>query len=226
MVIKGKVSVLIPAHNEARFIKATVENIKNIPEVDEIIVVDDASDDNTAQLARAAGAIVFTLPTNLGKGGALNKGLEMVTGDIVAMIDGDLADTALEARKLIIPILEKKADMTIARFPRTGKKAGLGLVKGLARNGIKFFTGLEMDAPLSGQRVMTKDVILAIGNFASGYGVEVGLTIDVARKGFKLLEVDTYMGHNETGRDLKGFIHRGKQFIHVARVLTKHLFSR
>lgn len=221
-----KVSVIIPAHNESAYIKATVENILAIPEVDEVVVVDDASVDNTSELAGDAGATVITLTGNLGKGGALNKGLELATGEIIALIDGDLGSSAGEARKLIIPVIEGKADMTIARFPRAQKKGGFGLVKGLARKGIKHFTGLEMDAPLSGQRVMKREVINTVGPFASGYGVEVGLTIDVARKGLRVMEVETHMAHNETGRDLKGFIHRGKQFIHVAKVLTKRMFSR
>lgn len=223
---KSKVTVIIPAYNEAQFIKATVENIKSIPEVDEVIVVDDASLDNTSELAQAPGVTVITLAVNMGKGGALNIGLEHVTGDIVAMVDGDLGETAGEVRKLILPVLEDRADMTIARFPKANKKGGFGLVKGLARKGIKQFTGLTMEAPLSGQRVMKKEIIMAIGHFASGYGVEVGLTIDVVRKGFRVLEVDTNMAHNETGRDIRGFIHRGKQFWHVAKVLTKRLFSR
>lgn len=220
------VSVIIPAHNEAQYIKDTVENVKAIPEVDEIIVVDDASSDDTAELAQIAGAKVIKLANNLGKGGALNKGIAEVTGDIIALLDGDLGKSSAEARKLILPVLEEKTDMTIARFPRSNKKAGFGLVKGLARNGIRYFTGLTMDAPLSGQRVMTREVIRSIGFFASGYGVEVGLTIDVVRKGFRAMEVETNMSHNETGRDLKGFMHRGKQFLHVAKVLAKRLIKR
>lgn len=223
----SKVSVIIPAHNEALYITDTVESIKAIPEVDEVIVVDDASTDNTSVLASAAGANVFTLATNMGKGGALNKGIELITGDIVALLDGDLGRSAGEARKLILPVVEGKADMTIARFPRAKKKGGFGMVKGLAKNGIKMYTGLEMEAPLSGQRVMRKEIIETIGGyFASGYGVEVGLTIDVARKGFRIKEIETNMTHNETGRNFKGFTHRGKQFVHVAKELTKRLFSR
>lgn len=220
------VSVIIPAHNEAQYIKDTVENVKAISEVDEIIVVDDASSDDTAKLAEIAGAKVIKLANNLGKGGALNKGLTIVKGDIIALLDGDLGKSSAEARKLILPVLEEKTDMTIARFPRSNKKAGFGLVKGLARTGIRHFTGLTMEAPLSGQRVMTREVINSIGSFASGYGVEVGLTIDVVRKGFSAMEVETNMSHNETGRDLKGFMHRGKQFLHVVKVLAKRLVTR
>lgn len=221
-----EVSVLIPAYNESIHIYDTVRAVKEVPEVNEIIVVDDASADNTAELAEKAGARVIRLELNIGKGGALNKGMTAVTGDIIALVDGDLGRTAGDVRKLILPVLEDRFDMTIARFPRARKKGGFGLVKGLARNGIKFFTGLEMMSPLSGQRVMTRQVFDALGCFASGYGVEVGLTIDVARRGFRILEVDVNMTHAETGRDLKGFLHRGKQFVHVLKVLASRAVMR
>ncbi len=223
---QNKVSILIPAHNEEKYIAETIAAVSKLPEVNEIIVVDDASVDDTARLAVAAGALVISLPENLGKGGALNKGLSSVDGDIIALVDGDLGATAREISRLIAPVLAGEVDMTIAKFPRARKKGGFGLVKGLARKGIKFFTGIEVLAPLSGQRVMKRKVIEALGGFESGYGVEVGMTIDVIRKGFSIREVEVNMTHAETGRDLRGFLHRGKQFAHVARVLARRLVVR
>ena len=222
----SRVTVLIPAHNESIRIYDTVRAVKKVPEVNEIIVVDDASQDNTAELAQKAGARVIRLNTNLGKGGALNKGMEEVSGSVIALVDGDLGSTAGDVRKLILPVLHGEADMTIARFKKAKKKGGFGLVKGMASKGIKFFTGLEMMSPLSGQRVMTREVFKSLGRFASGYGVEVGLTIDVARKGFRIREVDVNMTHAETGRDLKGFAHRGKQFVHILKVLASRIVVR
>lgn len=220
MASQARVSVVIPAHNEAARIADTVKGVLAIPEVSEIIVVDDASSDETAALARQAGATVVSLPNNMGKGGALNTGVARATGDIVALLDGDLGSSSKEARALILPVLQNTADMTIAQFPRAKKKGGFGLVKNLARAGIRRFAGLESSAPLSGQRVMTRQVLEQVVPFASGYGVEVALTIKVARSGFRVLEVPTQMSHAETGRDLRGFMHRGKQFVHVARVLA------
>jgi len=225
-VAQSKVSVLIPAHNEEKYIFETVSAVSSIPEVSEIVVVNDASADNTAKLAVEAGAVVISTTKNLGKGGALNKGMEQLSGDIIALVDGDLGATAAEVKKLILPVLEGQADMTVAKFPRALKKGGFGLVKGLARGGIKFFTGLEVLAPLSGQRVMKREVITALGGFESGYGVEVGMTIDASRKGFSIMEVEVNMTHAETGRDLSGFLHRGKQFVHVFRVLTRRAVKR
>ncbi|HBQ85947.1 MAG TPA: glycosyl transferase, partial [Syntrophomonas sp.] len=73
----------------------------------------------------------------------------------------------------------------------------------------------------SGQRAMTREVLEAVTPFREGYGVELGMTIKALQKGFRIMEVPTTMTHNETGRDLKGFLHRGKQFVDVVRVIRQ-----
>jgi len=215
------ISVLIPAHNESQTVAATVDAVMSIPQVQQVVVVDDASSDQTASLAEGAGAEVIRLPANRGKGGALNAGLPHLRGDIIALIDADLGESAHELAILLAPVLEGRADMTVARFPRARTKGGFGLVKGLARKGIYYYTGLLVQAPLSGQRVMRRQVLNVVIPFASGYGVEVGMTIDVARRGFRVEEVETNMTHHETGRDLRGWIHRGRQFAHVVITLAR-----
>ncbi|MCD5406982.1 MAG: glycosyltransferase family 2 protein [Desulfotomaculum sp.] len=215
------VSVIIPAYNESRYIRRTVTAVWAIPEVNEVLVVDDGSTDDTALLATQAGARVIKLAQNSGKGGALTRGVAVSTGTVLLFLDGDLGSSAGHARQLLLPILAQQADMTIAKLPLTGKKAGFGLVKGLARAGIRYFTALQVQAPLSGQRALTKTVANKLIPLASGYGVEVGLTIKVARWGYRILEIAVPITHAETGRDLAGFKHRGRQFIHVAKELWR-----
>lgn len=216
-----RVTAVIPAYNEAKYITDTVTSLASIPEIGEIIVVNDCSSDRTAELAAAAGATVINLDRNMGKGAALNKGVAEAAADIYLILDGDLGASAREAGRLIRPVLAGRADMTVAQFPPALRKGGFGLVKGLARLGIKLNTGLEMKSPLSGQRAMTREVLENVIPFASGYGVEVGLTIRTARVGFRVVEVPCAMTHAETGRDLKGFMHRGRQFWHIILVLAK-----
>jgi hypothetical protein len=222
------VTVLIPAYNESGSIRFTVEAVKSLDKVSQVIVVNDCSSDNTGELARAAGAEVIDLPKNLGKGGAMNHGLQYVRGNVIALLDGDLGKTAADVEKLLEPVLNDKADMTIAKFPPAKKKGGFGMVNLLARKGIRWFTGLEAACPLSGQRVITKAILEKLGPapFESGFGVEVGLTIDLFRLGFRVREIPVQMSHAETGRDLAGFIHRGRQFFYVVLVLAKRLLKR
>ncbi|MGE5583391.1 MAG: glycosyltransferase family 2 protein [Bacillota bacterium] len=220
------VTALIPAYNESKTIQATVQAIKETGLVNQIIVINDCSQDDTSRLAQEAGAEVLDLPRNLGKGGALNCGLSLAQGTIIALLDGDLGKTASEVAKLIEPVRSNKADLTIGRFPPAKKKGGFGLVTLLAKKGIRWFTGLEVSSPLSGQRVMRREVLDKVGPFESGFGVEVGLTIDVFRHGFRVKEVPVLMTHAETGRNLAGFVHRGHQFMDVVLVLASRLIKR
>ena len=77
-----------------------------------------------------------------------------------------------------------------------------------------------MSTPLSGQRAMTVDAFRAVSPFAPGFGMEVAMTVDALRAGFRVVEVPVEMSHRETGRDLAGFVHRGKQFKDILEALA------
>lgn len=220
------ISIIIPAYNEEYKIKDTLENIKNIKEINEVIVVDDGSSDKTSLIAsnvKDDKIKVFTLDKNRGKGYALNYGLKiaMKNADIIGFLDGDLGSSSSEVKKLIDPILNNEADVIIAKFPPAKKKGGLGFVKGLAKESVLEMTGKELDATLSGQRIFKKEVLEKFDEIPFGYGVEVGMTIDILKYGYTIKEVLVNMTHSETGRNLKGFIHRGKQFYHIKKVLKQ-----
>ncbi|MFU8890820.1 MAG: glycosyltransferase family 2 protein [Anaerosomatales bacterium] len=219
---------LIPAFNEADRIAATLAALSSVAGIDDVIVVDDASSDDTAKIARSCGATVVQLEHNLGKGGALEAGVEHARDpDVLLLLDADLADTASQAGVLLSPVLTGIADMSIACFPRPAGKAGFGLVKGLARWGIRRLGGpFDAQAPLSGQRALNRGALAACRPFESGYGVEVALTIRALRAGLRLVEVPTTMAHAATGRDVAGFVHRGRQFGHVAAALLRLAVER
>ena len=220
------ISIIIPAYNEENKIKDTLESIKDIKEIDEIIVVDDGSSDKTSEVAKSVKSDkinVITQNQNRGKGYALNNGLKeaMKKADIIGFLDGDLGNTASEVEKLITPIINNECDVTIEKFPPAKKKGGLGFVKNLAKESVKEMTGVELTSTLSGQRIFKKEVLEIFDEIPFGYGVEVGMTIDILKNNFKIEEVLVNMTHSETGRDLKGFIHRGKQFYHIKKVVRQ-----
>jgi glycosyltransferase involved in cell wall biosynthesis len=219
-----KVSIVIPAYNEATRIANTIKSLKNLNEISEIIIVDDGSKDNTlisAKLEANSKVKVFSLDKNKGKGFALNYGLKQVSKDmdIIGFLDADLEDSASEVIKLIQPVIDNEADVVIAKFPSAKKKGGLGFVKRLAKESVLEMTGKELDATLSGQRIFKREVLEKFDEIPFGYGVEVGMTIDILNYGYRVSEILVNMTHNETGRNLKGFIHRGKQFYHIKKVL-------
>lgn len=228
-----KVTVLIPAFNEENNIEHTIKGLKNFNDtfckknrlILDIAVIDDGSQDQTSLKALDAGIEVLQLKRNKGKGNALREGLKKTDGDIIVFLDADLRESSSETFKLISPILNGEADVVIARFKPPGKKKGFGLVKTLAFYGVKFFTGQNVTSALSGQRAFKKEVLDAIGTVPEGFGIEVGMLIDILKKGFIVKEVDVDMYHDVTGRDLKGFLHRGKQFWHILKVLVSKAFA-
>lgn len=215
------ITIVIPAYNEEDRIAATIQAIKSLPVETEIMVVNDGSTDATSQRAREQGVKVLDIKPNRGKGGAMNAAVPLLDTDIVAFVDGDLGASAAEAYKILKPVIDGQCDLCIAAFPPPAKKGGFGLVKGTAARAIRKAGKVDVTAPLSGQRAMTREVLLAVTPFEEAYGVELGMSIKALRKGFRLMEVPTTMSHNETGRDLRGFIHRGKQFMDVLRVIRK-----
>jgi len=223
------ITALVPAHNEATRIADTVRAIGRVEGIDAVMVIDDGSTDATADVARAAGAEVLRLDSNVGKGAALDAGLARVSPEtrIVVLLDGDLGDSAGQAGVLLTPVLNGTADMSIAMFPRPANKAGFGLVMRLARFGIRRLGGpFEANAPLSGQRALSRKAVEVCTPFAFGYGVEVALTVRALRAGLVIVEVPTTMTHAATGRDIKGFTHRGRQFLHVLGALARLAVER
>jgi len=221
------VSAVIPAFNERERIAGTISALRGITGVDEIIVVDDGSSDDTAARAEDAGADTVLRQENAGKGAALSAGVAISSGDILLLIDADLGDTASEAGKLLNPVRTGTADMTIATFPVIpGKGGGVGLVVRLARWGIKRLTGRVLAAPLSGQRALTRKLLDEIGGFADGWGVEIALSVDALRGEFTVMEIPTTMTHRVTGRSPGEMLHRARQLSAAARTLITLWFRR
>lgn len=216
-----RISVIIPAFNEERNISFVISQAKKIENVEDIIVVDDGSGDLTAEKAADAGATVIRHEKNMGKGTALMTGFSAAKGDIIVFLDADLHFEVEDLGKLIEPVIRGRADMALAKFPKAKKRGGFGLVKGLARWGTYLMTGQSFSASLSGQRAFKREVLEYVGEIPGGFGAEVGLLIDVLRRGFKVVEVDVNMSHRETGRNFKDFVHRGRQFVDILVTLLR-----
>ena len=223
---------VIPAKDEAERITATVEAVLRIAAVDLVIVVDDGSSDGTAAAAEQAGAIVVRHQTNRGKAAAMESGAAAVAERDgtdprhLLFLDADLAGSATAAEPLIGPVRAGEADMTIGTLPTQtrpdgSRPGGHGVVVTLARAGIERATGWAPAPPLSGQRCLTREAFDAALPLARGFGVETALSIDLARQGFRILEVPIEVRHRATGSDLRGQVHRGRQFLHVGRALAR-----
>lgn len=223
-MMNSRVSAVIPAFNESAMLPVTLAALRRLDVIDEIVVVDDGSEDGSAAVARGAKTKVLRLDRNGGKGKALQAGVSMAGGDVLVLLDADLGDSAEEAHKLVAPVVANTADMVIGAFGAV-RPAGFGIVQSIARTGIGLVSGLKVDSPLSGQRALNRRVLQAVPRFASGFGAEVALTIDAVRAGLRVMEVPVAMNHAETGRDWAGFVHRGRQLLHVAAALLPRLIT-
>ena len=222
------VTAIVPAYNEENRIKNTILTLKNIKYVRHIYVINDGSTDKTYdEICSISGINIINQFPNKGKGQALYSGLQpaLKNSDVIVFVDADLEESVKDIEKLIIPILEDKADVTIAKFPPAKRKGGFGFVKRLAKRGVFINTGKKIDTALSGQRAFKSEVLKQINSSYKGYGVELEMIIDILNMGYEVLEVDVNMWHNETGRDLSGFVHRGRQFWQILIVLISKTFS-
>ncbi|MDR1421453.1 MAG: glycosyltransferase family 2 protein [Coriobacteriales bacterium] len=216
---------LIPAYNEADIIEETVAAVLTLPEVTRVLVVDDGSSDDTATKAEQAGAEVIRTPRNGGKGAALNRGaaalgLSARFEEKILLLDADLGETASDAACLLAPVLNDEADMTVGRLPSPTHKAGFGFVKRLAHKAIaERGGGFDAQAPLSGQRCLNAACLANCLPFASGYGVEVALTVRALQAGLRVVEVPVEMRHRATGRNLSGFLHRLRQYRDIRGII-------
>ncbi len=206
-------SVIIPAYRAAATIEETVRSARQIPAIGEVIVVDDGSRDATSEAARAAGAdSVITLAANEGKGAALLAGIAAAKYERLLLLDADLGASAVQAGPLVEALAAQGAPgMSVAVLPTRPGGAGFGIAMRLARITVRLLSGQQAAAPMSGQRAITADLVRHIG-VAPRFGVEVGLTVEAAHVGAPVSEVPLPLEHVRTGRDLAGFLHRGRQF--------------
>lgn len=223
--MSGNVSVIVPAYNEARMLPITLAALRTLDAIDEIVVVDDGSTDDSWVVAEGTKTVVIRLERNVGKGRALRAGAQAATGTVMLLLDADVGESASESIKLLAPIADGEADLVIGAFGSMNP-AGFGIVQAVARAGINRLTGLTMNSPLSGQRAFHRRLLDVVSPFADGFGAEVALTVDAARAGLRIVEVPVAMKHVETGRDWRGFVHRGKQLLHVGAALLPRLFAR
>jgi len=211
------VLAVVPARQEADRIRDTVAALRSIPRIDEVVVVDSGSMDGTATEAAAGGGRVLVAPGPIGKGDAIEGSLwRLPQADVYVLADGDLGSSAGGIEPLLDEVLAGRADMAVGALPPPAT-GGFGLVKRAARALIRKTVAFEATEPLSGQRAVTADCLRACRPIARGFGMEVGLTIDAVRMGFRVREVPVDLEHRFTRKDAAGFLHRGRQGLDALR---------
>jgi len=183
--------VCIPAFDEEKTIANVVK--ASMKYADKVIVCDDASIDKTFDVAKKAGAIVIKHEKNIGKGGALKTLFEYskkLNADIIITIDGDGQSLPEEIPKLVKPILEKKFDVVIGyRFDNAREMPAYRKFGNKALDKItNIATGASFRDTQSGFRAYSKKAIKEIKFNSNGFGADVEILVDAAKRGLRITE--------------------------------------
>ena len=222
MVGFQSVAAIVAARNEADRVGETVRALREALPGARVWVADDASEDGTAEAAMLAGAEVVRRGRSHGKGGNVSAAAEAALSvetppRIVLLCDGDLGASAARLTPLVEAVERDECDLAVAAFSRR-VGGGFGLALGFARWAIRRLCGFEAEAPISGQRALRTEVLRACLPLAKGYGMEIGMTVDAVRAGFRLREYELDLEHRATGRNVRGFLHRFGQLRDFALV--------
>jgi glucosyl-3-phosphoglycerate synthase len=232
LALKGshRVSVVIPAKDEAATVAGVVTPLAKVHGaiegsglLDELLVVDDGSGDGTGLAAKASGARVLRLRRSQGKGRAMIAGSLAAAGDLIVFLDADVLDTDPDwLPQLLGPLLLDDGIELVKGYyerPLNGRPGGGGRVTELAARPILslLFPDLaHVRQPLAGETAVRRSSVLALG-IEPGYGAELGLLIDTARRSGagSIAEVDLGV-RTHRNRPLHELSAMSRDVLHVA----------
>ena len=208
------ITVIIPALNEESTVAIVIQLAKQSPNVTEVIVVDDKSLDKTVEVARNAGAIVIT-STKLGKGASMKDGVLVAKNEIVVYLDADITTYQQNVIEVLTtPLLNDQADFTKAYFTRQAGRVTELVAKPLLSILNPGFPSFQQ--PLSGM-IAGRKSLLEKCEFEEGYGVDIGILMDMHNMGARITEVNIGKIENR----MQQLDQLGKMSREVARTIMK-----
>lgn len=214
-----KIFCVIPAYNESKSIVAVINRVK--PLVDEMVVVDDHSADNTFELAKSTNIPVLHHIINRGQGAALQTGNDYALlhgADIIVHFDADGQFLAEEIKDVVKPIIDGQADIVFgSRF--LGKKSNLpgfkkNVIMPLAKAINKIFFGINLSDPQNGFRAMSAKVAREIRIENDGMAHCNEILIKAFKNKYRVKEVPITVIYHEFGQKFSGGIRIIKDLIY------------
>jgi len=187
------VSIVIPAHDEAPVIGALVRACREIPRITEVVVVDDASRDDTGTRAAQAGANVVRCAHNVGKGAAVRRGAAIATGDVLVLLDGDGQDPPAEIPRLLAAI-DAGADLVIgSRFLGDFAPGAITRIDHAGNRALSWTFGLLFGVALTdtqaGFRAIRRELFASLRLQARRFDIETELLGRALQAGACVVEV-------------------------------------
>lgn len=188
-----KIAVLVPCYNEEATIAKVVKDFRAALPGAAIFDFDNNSTDNTAGVARAAGAEVFR-EKHQGKGFVVRRMFTDVEADIYVLKDGDATHDAPSANRMIVRLLEERLDMVVATRVdhekaayRTGHRIGNRLLTAF----VAAMFGPTFNDMLSGYRVFSRRFVKSFPMLSAGFEIETELTVHALELGLAVAEIHT-----------------------------------
>ena len=183
----NKVSVVIPAYNEEQVIGTILDQLLAMSEIDEIIVVDDGSSDNMAQVVRAyadKGVILEHHPYNIGNGAAVKTGIRKASGDVIVLMDGDGQHPPAEIPKMLT-YMDEYAMVVGARSQGTVSAWQRNIANKVFNQYASYLIGYSVPDLTSGFRVVKADIVRSfLYLFPNKYSYPTTITVSMFRNGF------------------------------------------
>jgi glycosyltransferase involved in cell wall biosynthesis len=207
-------AVIVPAFNEADRIGEVLRTVRSAPLPLEIVVVNDGSQDETAEVARSIeGVRVVDLPENRGKGGAMYLGVRATRADLILFLDADLIGLQPEhVVDLLLPVARGETEMTVGVF-RGGR---------LATDLSHFLV-----CYISGQRALRRELFLSIPEVGrSRSGVETAITRYIRSQGLRMRKVVMQGVTHPMKEEKMGFWRGARARLRMYREIAQSLTSR
>lgn len=188
------VAVLIPCYNEAVTIGKVIDDFKRVLPDANIYVYDNNSKDDTAAIAEDHGAIVRTEPRQ-GKGNVVRQMFREIDADYYIMVDGDDTYPAEAAPRLLEPLMNDTADMTVGdrlsngTYGEENDRAFHGFGNNLVRWLIKVIYGYAFDDVMTGYRAFNRIFVKTMPVLSEGFQIETELSIHAVDKRFRIADV-------------------------------------
>jgi len=201
MIMKKKISILIPVYNEFRYIKTCIENIleQKFDNFDfEIIVSDNNSDDGTKEILNKIEnekVKIFFQEHNLGKGSNIKNALKYISGDYVLIQDADLEYSPLDYNDLFSAVYNQKADVVFGtRFARAKYFHVFTFIHLLANKIITFLINIlynkSFSDVLTGYKLIRADIITQLNLRSNNFDIDTEITCKISKlKNIKIFEV-------------------------------------